>query len=282
MRPQIPQRARSGAFALEPPGQRRLRIDEPVLEVGGPDVPQPPQPALLDHRAGVGEGGHLAVVEAHDRHLPAGRGPFRGLRHGLGLGDRVGERLLAQHVLARFEGGDGDLRVAVAGGADVDQLYVVPGDQRAPVGLRRRPPVPGGGGLDGRAVTSADRGQNRSHRHVEDVSRGAPPLGVGGAHERVSDHADAECRRRRRCPGLLLGLFPQGHADFLLVGGSVAAVGPAQLKPVGRYWSMLSFVTTAEYRVSEVGISISASPATPLLWPRARARSIAEAAMVGG
>lgn len=245
-------------------------------------MPQRAEPAFLDHRAGVGEGGHLAVVEAHHRHLAAGRRPRRGLRHGLRLRDRVGERLLAEDVLARLQRGDGDLRVAVAGRADVDQLHVVPGDQGAPVGLRGRPAVPGGGGLDGRTVASADRGQSGSHRQVEDVSRGTPPLGVGGAHERVSDHADAERRRRRRCLGLLLRFFPAGHAGFLLVGGSVAAAVRDQLKPVGRYWSMLSLVTTAEYRVSEVGISISERPAMPLLWPSARARSIADAAIVGG
>lgn len=250
MRPEVSQRTGSGVLALEPPGQRRLGVDQPVLEVGGPHVPQPAQPAVRDQCAGVRDGGHLAVVEAHDRHLTAGRGPLGGVRHGLRLGDRVGERLLAQHVLAGLQCGDRDLRMAVAGGADVHQLHVVPGDQGTPVGLRRRPAVTGGGGLDGRTVASADGGESGSHRQVEDMSDRAPPLGVGGAHERVPDHADPERRRRllcrRRGLGLLLRLFPTGHAGFLLVGGSVSAVVRDQLKPVGRYWSMFSLVTTAE------------------------------------
>lgn len=286
MRPEVSQGARAGVLALQPPGQRRQRVDEPVLEVGGSHVPQRTQPALGDQRARVGEGRHLAVVEADDRHLPAGRGAFGGRGHRLGLRDGVGEGLLAQHVLARLQSGDGDLRMTVARGADVDQVHVVPGDQGPPVRLRRGPSVTGGRGLDRGAVAAADRGESRSHRQVEDMARGTPALRVGGAHERVSDHADAQCRHlsvfRRRHPGLLLGLFSTGHADFLLVDGSVAAAGPDQLKPVGRYRSMLSLLTTAEYRVTEVGISISARPATPLLWPSARARSMAEAAMVGG
>lgn len=256
MRPQVAERTGSGVFALEPPGEGRVGVDQPVLEIGGPYVPQGAEPALGDQLPCVRDRRHLAVVEADHRHLAAGPGPFRGLGHGLRLGDRVGERLLAQHVFAGLQGGDGDLRMAVAGRADVDELDVVPGDQGAPVCLRSRPAVPFGGGGDRRTVASADRGESRPHRQVEDVSRGAPPLGVGGAHERVSDHADPERRRRlcrRRRFGFLLRLFPTGHTGFLLVSRSVGAAGGSapswtadQLKPVGRYWSMLSLVTTAE------------------------------------
>lgn len=160
MRPEVAERTGSGMFALEPPGERRLRVDQPVLEVRGPYVPQGAEPAVGNQLPCVRDRRHLAVVEADHRHLAAGPGPFRGLGHGLRLGDRVGERLLAQHVFAGLQGGDGDLRMAVAGGADVDELDVVPGDQGAPVGLRRRPAVPFGGGGDRRTVPSADRGES--------------------------------------------------------------------------------------------------------------------------
>lgn len=115
MRPEVAERTGSGMFALEPPGERRLRVDQPVLEVRGPYVPQGAEPAVGNQLPCVRDRRHLAVVEADHRHLAAGPGPFRGLGHGLRLGDRVGERLLAQHVFAGLQGGDGDLRMAVAG-----------------------------------------------------------------------------------------------------------------------------------------------------------------------
>lgn len=173
---QVAECARAGAFPLQPPGERRFGVDEPVLEVGGANVPQGAEPPLGDQVPGVRDRGHPAVVEAHHGDLAAGRRALRGLGHRLGLGDRVGERLLAQHVLARLQGGDGDLGMAVAGGADVDELHIVPGDEGAPVGLRRRPAMTGGGRVDRGPVASADRGESRPHRQVEDVSRGAPAL----------------------------------------------------------------------------------------------------------
>src|SRR5919199_1242265 len=81
-------------------------------------VPDPPVAASPGGRAG-GEGagggggrGPPPVVEADHRPHAAGGGRLRGAGHVLGLGDRVGERLLAQHVLAGLERGDRDLGVA--------------------------------------------------------------------------------------------------------------------------------------------------------------------------
>ena len=61
-------------------------------------------------------------------------GGLGGVGHGVGLGDGVRQRLLAQHVLACLEGGDGDLGVRVAGGDDVDDVDVIAVEQGAPVG----------------------------------------------------------------------------------------------------------------------------------------------------
>ena len=138
--------------------------------------------------------GHAAVGEAdHGPHAAAaaafcGRGD-----HLLGLLDGVGQRLLAQHVLAGLERGDGDLGVGVARGADVDEVDVVALDQPAPVGLGRAPsragrPRPRRGSAS-RPPSTRIAG---SQRQVEEAGRGAPGLRVGGAHEGVADHADAE------------------------------------------------------------------------------------------
>jgi hypothetical protein len=126
---------------------------------------------------------------------------LRRLCHPLRLGDRVGERLLAQHVLARLQRRDGDLGVALAGGADVDELHVVACDQLPPVGLGRRPAQLVGRDPYGVGVPAADGRHPRSERQVEDPADGAPPLGVGRSHEGVADHSHAERWRRTALRG---------------------------------------------------------------------------------
>jgi hypothetical protein len=192
VRAEVAQRAGPGLVTAQPPGEREVRVHQPVLEVADAYVPQRSDPATGDHVAGEREGRGAAVVEADHGDLAAGTGVRGRTGHGLGLGDGVGQRLLAQHVLARLEGGDGDLGVAGAGGADVDELDVVPGDQRPPVGLGGRPAQPSGGRPHGRRVTSAHRRHRGDQRQVEDPADGTPALGVRGTHEGVADHAHAE------------------------------------------------------------------------------------------
>lgn len=192
VRAEVAERAGARVRFLQPPGERERRIGEPVLEVVGADVAQGADAPVGDHAAGERDGRDAPVVEADHRQLAVGGCPFGGLGHRLRLLHRVGERLLAQHVLAGLQGGDGDLGVAVARGADVDQVDVVPGDQRPPVGLGGGPAEPVGRGAHPRGVAAADRGECGRERQVEDVAHGAPALRVGGAHERVPDHADTQ------------------------------------------------------------------------------------------
>ncbi len=194
VRAEVAERAGAGVLPAQPPGQRELGVDQPVLKVRHPHVPQSAEPPLGHHPAGQRGRGHPAVVEADHRQLAALPGLFGGPDHGLGLLDGVREGLLAQDVLARGQRGDGYLGVAVARGADVDEVDVVPGDQRTPVGLGRRPAVPVGRRAHRGRVPAAHRGQHRAPGQVEDASHGAPALGVGGAHEGVADHADAQRR----------------------------------------------------------------------------------------
>jgi hypothetical protein len=112
-------------------------------------------------------------------------------RHHLGLLDGVRERLLAQNVLAGLERGDGDLRVRVARRADVDKVHVVAAQEHPPVRLDRAPAQPLGGGPGGVRRAAAEGGHVDVVGQVEEAPRGAPRLGVRGAHEGVADHADA-------------------------------------------------------------------------------------------
>jgi hypothetical protein len=89
----------------------------------GQDLPDMP---AADVAEGMNEGRVEAVVEGfHQR--PARF--FCRARHGHGLIRIHGEGLLAQHSLAGFQGGYGEVGMPVRGQGVVDQVHIVPGDQ---------------------------------------------------------------------------------------------------------------------------------------------------------
>ncbi len=187
----------TGPLLVQPPGQRDRDIGQPVLQVGGADVPQAADPAVVDQPPGQRDGRDPAVVEPdHGPHAALG-GPGGRRGHGLGFGQRVAQRLLAQHVLARVQRGDGDLGVGVAGGADVHQLHVVPVDQGPPVGLDVVPAVTAGGEPGGGLVPAGQHVHPGPERDVERLAHGGPGPGVGRAHEGVAHHPDAQNWRVR-------------------------------------------------------------------------------------
>ena len=69
--------AGAGLLLLQAPDQRELGVDDPVLQVHGPDVPDVAEPALGDEPAGEGGRGDAAVVEADHRAHPVGLRPLR-------------------------------------------------------------------------------------------------------------------------------------------------------------------------------------------------------------
>ena len=155
-------------------------------------VPDLPDPAVGHQLPGQRHRRHPPVVEAdHAAHPGRARPVGRG-HHRARLVDRVGQRLLAQHVLAGVQRGDGDLGVRVAGRAHVDERDVVPFQQLLPVRLHRTPAQPPGRRAGRVGVPAAEHGQIRLQRQVEEAPRGPPGLGVGRAHEGVAHHPDPE------------------------------------------------------------------------------------------
>ena len=67
-----------------------------------------------------------AVVESLEQRPSGARG---GVRHGAGFVGVHGERLLAEHRFAGFQGGDGEVRMAVRGQGVVDEIDARMGDQ---------------------------------------------------------------------------------------------------------------------------------------------------------
>ncbi len=176
VRADVAEGAGAGLVPLQPPHQRELRVDDPVLQVLRPHVAQLPQPAGGDDPLGERERRDPPVVEADHRPDAAGRGRLGGPGHLLGLLDGVRQRLLAQHVLARLERSDRDLGVAVARRADVHQVDVVAPDQRPPVGLDRGPAEAVGRRAGGVRGAPAQGGHVDPVREVEEAPGGAPRL----------------------------------------------------------------------------------------------------------
>ena len=112
--------------------------------------------------------------------------------HLLTLGHVHRQRLLAEDRLAVLGRLDGDLGVQVVGGADVDGVDVIGGDELAPVGLDPLVAPAVGEGLSLLRIACRDRLQNRQVFQVEKVLDAVVAVGVGAAHEAVADHADAE------------------------------------------------------------------------------------------
>ena len=153
MAAEIPEWARPGVLGLQVPGERKLRIDDPALQVGPPPMEDPPQPTGVDKMLRQHDGRNTAVVMVEiSRHarLPDG------FSHRTGLRDIEGQRLLAEDLLAGP--GCGECHLAVQGGwrGDVDDVDVVPGDHLLPVGGDLLP-APAIGERPQRRLIAADR-----------------------------------------------------------------------------------------------------------------------------
>jgi len=87
-----------------------------------------PDPAVPDEFAGVPRIGTRAFVAARLQDAPV---TLDRVTHGAPLGDRVHERLLAVHVLARLRGRNADQAVPVVGRPDAHRVDILAGNQLA-------------------------------------------------------------------------------------------------------------------------------------------------------
>jgi hypothetical protein len=177
---------------LQAPDERELRVGRPVLSVAGAVMINPADGAFIDHLLGLGDGGDAAVIVAdHVDDL----GLFDRGDHLFGLLDGEGEGLFAQDMFAGAGRGDGDLGMGIVGRGDVHDIDVGGIDDVAPVGAGVLPAELGTGGFDGVGVASADGVHFHAGLEREEAGGLAPSIGVGLAHEAVTDHSDTESLR---------------------------------------------------------------------------------------
>src|SRR5205823_7011976 len=113
VRAEIAERPRAGLVGIEAP-RVEARIVGPVLEVAAAEVPDLPELARLDHLPRQADGRHEAVVEPAEVLDARGGDAAPDL---VALAGVAPERLLADHVLARFSRSDRRLRVQRVGTA---------------------------------------------------------------------------------------------------------------------------------------------------------------------
>ena len=182
---------------LQPPGDRHRRVEPVVVEEMAAVVDDLAELAGRDQLPGEGGPGPFAVDEAHLMRPPArGRRPV----HGLGRLEGVGERLLAEHVLAVGEGVLADLGMGVVGRQHQHEIDVGGAGHVPPVPAEL-PPAPGCRGplpelgIEVGHAPEVDRGQIRRQ-----PVHGAEREGIGARHEAAADHADPDRRHRRSPP----------------------------------------------------------------------------------
>ena len=149
-----------------------------------------PQLAVGNQVLGKADGGHEAIVEC--THRLATR-PGRGIAHPPGILGANRHRLLADHVLALFEGGDARLDVDRVRPAIIEHVDALVRDQIVPVGAVLFVAVSSGLALDQIRLLVAQHQQLRFHPGGRiDVRDLAIRVGVTFAHEPAAEHPQAK------------------------------------------------------------------------------------------
>ena len=201
---QVSVRPGAGLALLQPPDERKFRIDDPVLEVNGAPVVDLAEAALVDDPPRQGHRGDAPVVVGH--HVLDLGFLHRG-EHGPGFGKVVGQRFLAEQVLAVLGRGDGDVGMGVPRRGHVDEVDVLTLHQTLPARFDLLPAELIGRGLHGLLVAAA-KGFHHRHRPGigEEEAHVLVGVAVGLAHELVADESDVDLFRHGELPG-------RGEAD---------------------------------------------------------------------
>src|SRR5882672_1013148 len=201
---EVAEGARAGDLLLEAPDVGRVVVrHHPLLQVDRAEVVDAAELSGLDEVVGEPDGRDEAVVE---RGLVLDLGFPGGVPHGLGFFRGAREGFLAEDVLAGLDGGDGRLGVGVVGAAVVDELDVLVAEHVLPLEVMLLVAVALLRLGDGLFVAAADGDQlGDGDRGIHHVGELLVRVGVGLAHERVAQHADADAGRRLEALDLALG-----------------------------------------------------------------------------
>ena len=155
----------SGVLFDQPPDQREVGVEDPVLQVDRAPVIDLADLSLIDELPGQGHSGDPAIVEGD--HVPDLRLLDR-IQHLLCFRKGIGERLLAEHVFPCLGSGHGDVPVRIPRGGDIHQVDVIPLDQTLPGGFVALPAELRGCGRDLGFVPAANGLHDRKGPGIEE------------------------------------------------------------------------------------------------------------------
>src|ERR1017187_851713 len=161
-------RTRAGDLALQPPDQREVRINNPVLCVTRPIVVNPAEFARGDHLLRQDDGGNPPVVVANHVDDP---GLLHRVDHLSGLLHIHAERFFAEDRLAGFGGSNGNLGVCVVRGVDVHDVDGRIIDDLAPISHKLVPSPAVAGVHHPRPVAPADDLHDGAGLEIEEFVR---------------------------------------------------------------------------------------------------------------
>ncbi len=178
---------RPRSLLAQVPGQRKLGVHDPVLQIRAAPVEDAANGALVNQPLGEHDGGEAAVVVIQ---VMNNAGLCRRVIHGFGIRHGDGEGLFAEDVLARFSRGNGDFPVQIGGHRDIHNVDVGAVNHSAPVGCRLLPTPAFGKCLEVRLVLAACNLEYGPDAHVKKVGRVEPGVAVRLAHKLGADDCD--------------------------------------------------------------------------------------------
>ena len=190
VRVQVAERAGAGPLLAHPPVHRKIRVRQPILQIGAAEMANLPELSRFDNLFRVGNRRHTAIVE--NDHVLDARFADR-FEHLLRFGQRRRQRLFAEHMLAGLGGGNGDFGMHVVGCVNVNDVNERRLDHLAPVRGRELPAELRPGGFHAGAIPAANGVHLDFGFEWEKVRRLTPGVGVSLSHEAVTDHPDAQC-----------------------------------------------------------------------------------------
>ena len=183
----------TGQIPPEPPQQGDLRVGRVVEHEGGAQAADRAQLPVTDELRDGADGGRPAVAGGQ---AVEDTGRLARLEHLGGDVGRCPERLLAHDVLARGRDGQDDLAVEDGRQADDDEVDVLGGHQRTPVGLDPLVAEPFGEPGRQRRVDVGDGHEPRPDGQVRvELGDVRERDAVGRGHRAGTDHPDAKFAR---------------------------------------------------------------------------------------
>src|SRR5690606_38192195 len=189
MRSDIAQGTTPCFLFVQSPDQRKIRVDNPVLQVSPPEMMNLSQFSLSDHLTRQEDGWNLPVIVTD--HV-ANTGLLHSLVHLFGFSQRVSQRLLTKHDFSRRGCGNRDVSVTVARSTDVDYIDIFSLDDLPPIGRIFLPSIFFCRATGILFVSATDHFHMRPNRCIKERIHLSVTVAVRLTHKGITNHRDVD------------------------------------------------------------------------------------------